>query len=71
MVLLLLIYGLIYFDLLVGVVCLSLICYALLYVHSSFAIILKRKKKLVDVTAVLEISNCPLARHRLNLLEAS
>ena len=30
-----------------GAVCLSLICYALLYVHSSFAIILKRKRKLV------------------------
>ena len=27
--------------------CLSLICYALLCVHSSFAVILKRKKKLV------------------------
>ena len=32
----------------VGVLCLSLLCYALLNVHSSFAIILKRKKKLVD-----------------------
>ena len=30
-----------------GVLCLSLICYALLYDHSSFAIILKRKRKLV------------------------
>ena len=30
-----------YFPLFVGVLCLSLICYALLYVHSSFAIILK------------------------------
>ena len=29
-----------------GGLCLSLICYALLYVHSSFAIILKRKRKL-------------------------
>ena len=29
-----------------GVLCLSLFCYALLYVHSSFAIILKRKRKL-------------------------
>ena len=27
--------------------CLSLFCYALLCVHSSFAIILKRKRKLV------------------------
>ena len=30
-----------------GVLCLSLLCYALLCVHSSFAIILKRKRKLV------------------------
>ena len=30
-----------------GVMCLSLLCYALLCVHSSFAIILKRKRKLV------------------------
>ena len=29
-----------------GVLCLSLFCYALLCVHSSFAIILKRKNKL-------------------------
>ena len=28
-----------------GVLCLSLFCYALLCVHSSFAIILKRKRK--------------------------
>ena len=31
----------------VGVLCLSLFCYALLCVHSSFAIILKRRRKLV------------------------
>ena len=31
------------------VLCLSLFCYALLCVHSSFAIILKRKRKLVDL----------------------
>ena len=31
----------------VGVLCLSLFCYALLCVHSSFAIILKRGRKLV------------------------
>ena len=31
----------------VVVLCLSLFCYALLCVHSSFAIILKRKRKLV------------------------
>ena len=30
-----------------GVPCLPLFCYALLCVHSSFAIILKRKRKLV------------------------
>ena len=36
-----------YFPLFVGVLCLSLFCYALLCVHSSFAIILKRKRKLV------------------------
>ena len=46
-VLLLLIYCLIYFPFFVGVLCLSLFCYALLYFHSSFAIILKRKRKLV------------------------
>ena len=31
----------------VGVLCLSLFCYALLCVHSSFAIILKRNRSLV------------------------
>ena len=36
-----------YFHLFVGVLCLSLFCYVLLCVHSSFAIILKRKSKLV------------------------
>ena len=36
-----------YFPLFVGILCLSLFCYALLCVHSSFAIILKRKKKLI------------------------
>ena len=34
-----------YFPLFVGVLCLSLFCYALLCVHSSFAIILQRKNK--------------------------
>ena len=48
MVLLLLIYCLMYFQVLIcGVLCLSLLCYALLCVHSSFAITLKRKRKLV------------------------
>ena len=36
-----------YFPLFVGGLCLSLFCYAFLCVHSSFAIISKRKKKLV------------------------
>ena len=36
-----------YFLLFVGVLCLSLFCYALLCVHSSLAIILKRNGKLV------------------------
>ena len=34
-----------YFPLFVGVLCLSLFSYALLCVHSIFAIILKRKRK--------------------------
>ena len=38
-----------YFSLFVGVLCLSLLGYALLCVHSSFAIILKSKRKLVDL----------------------
>ena len=44
---LLLIYCLMYFPLFVGVLCVTLFCYALLCVHFSFAIILKRKRKLV------------------------
>ena len=36
-----------YLPLFVGVLCLSLFCYALLCVHSRFAIIFKRKRKLV------------------------
>ena len=35
-----------YFPLFVGVLSLSLFCHTLLCVHSSFAIILKRKRKL-------------------------
>ena len=46
-VLLLLIYCLMHFPLFVGDVCLSLFYFALLCVHSRFAIILKRKRKLV------------------------
>ena len=36
-----------YFPLFVGVLCLYLLCYELVSVHSSFAFILKRKRKLV------------------------
>ena len=36
-----------YFPLFVGALCLSLFCYALLCVHYSFAIIMKRKRKLL------------------------
>ena len=46
MVLLSLIYCLMYIPLLVGVVFIF-VCYALLCVHSSFAIILKRKRKVI------------------------
>ena len=46
-VLLLFIYCLMHFPLFVGLLCLPLFCYALLCVHSSFAIIWKRKRKLV------------------------
>ena len=46
-VLLLLIYCLMYFSSFVGVLCLSLFCYALLCVLSSFAIVLKRKRGLL------------------------
>ena len=35
-----------------GVLCLSLFCYALLCVHFSFAIILKRKRKLVSLVVL-------------------
>ena len=45
-VLLLLIYYLMYFPFIVGVMCLSLVCYVLLCVHFSFTIILKWMRKL-------------------------
>ena len=35
-----------------GLLCLSLFCYALLYVHFGFAIILKRKRKLFALLLV-------------------
>ena len=44
-VLLLLIYCFMYLPLFVGVLCWSLFWYALLYVHSSFVIILTRKRE--------------------------
>ena len=45
-----------YFPFFVGVLCLYLFCYALLCVHSSFAIILKRK---INLVALLLLSyNC-------------
>ena len=43
----LMIYCLMYFQLLVGVLCLSLFCHASLCVITSFVIILKRKRELV------------------------
>ena len=52
-----------YFPVFVGVLCLSLFCYALLCVHSSFAIILKRKRKLI---ALLLLSyRCIVTRNGL------
>ena len=46
-VLLLLINCFMYFPLFVGVLCLFVFCCVVLCVHSSFAIILKKKRKLV------------------------
>ena len=43
-----------------GVLCLSLFCYALLRVHSSFAIVLKRKRKLVALLS-LSYYKCSVA----------
>ena len=54
--LLLLIHCLMYFPLYVGVQRLSLFDYALLCVHSSFAIILKRKSELCFAFIVLRMS---------------
>ena len=44
-----------YFPLFVGVLCLSLFYYALLCVHSSFAIILKRKLVALLLVIVLQM----------------
>ena len=52
------------FPLFVGVLCLSLFCYALLCAHLSFAIILKRRRKLVALLFVLQMYCyyiCPVA----------
>ena len=49
LVLLVLIFCLMYFLLFVGALCLSLFCYALLCILSSFAIILKRKRELISL----------------------
>ena len=60
---LLLIYWLMCFPLFVGVLILSLFCHSLFCVHSSFAITLKRKRKLV---ALLLLSyRCIVAIHVL------
>ena len=53
------------FPLFVGVLCLSLFCYALLCVHSNFAIILKRKRKLVALLLLSYI--CIVTVHALCL----
>ena len=52
----LLLYCLMYCPLVVGVLCFSLLCYALRFVLSSFAIILKRKRELVALLIVLRSS---------------
>ena len=46
-----------HFPLFVGILCLSLFCYALLCVHFSFAIILKRNRKLVALLLLSYICN--------------
>ena len=46
------------YTLFVGVLCLSLFCYALFSVHSSFAIILKRKRKLVALLVLQTYCYC-------------
>ena len=65
-VLLLLIYCLMHFPLFVGVLCLSLFCYALLCVYFSFAVILKRKRK--RVTLLLLYNRCIVTIHVLWLI---
>ena len=58
-----------YLPLFVGVLCLSLFCYALLYVYPSFAIILKRKRKLI---ALLLLSyRCSVTDEAATVCDAS
>ena len=52
-----------YFPLFVGVLCLYLFCYALVCVHSSFAIILKKKIK--SVALLLLSYRCIVTIHVL------
>ena len=47
-----------YFLLFVGVLCLSLFCYALLFVHSSFVIILMRKRELITLLCIVFWMSC-------------
>ena len=56
-----------FFPLFVGVMCLSLFCYAILCVHSSFAIILKRKRELVTCTLLLLYYRCMVTINVLRL----
>ena len=55
-----------YFPLFVEVLCLSLFCYALLCIHSSFAVVLKRKRK--SVALLLLSYGCLVAVNVLWLL---
>ena len=62
--LLLLILCFMYFPLFVGFLCLSLFCYVLLCVHSSFAIVLKRERAGYFAIIVLQMYryyNCSVA----------
>ena len=54
-------------PLFVGGLCLSLFCYALLYAHSSFAITLKRKGKLVALLLLSYIRSVTINVLRLFL----
>ena len=47
-----------YFPLFVGVLCLYLFSYALLCVHSSFAIVLKRKREKDGCFAIFLLQMC-------------